>query len=94
MLEDFFERPTTVDRIRASWLGSAIDRYVDWLSGHGYAVSNVTSRVPMLIRFGAFAQAHGAKQLADLPVHVDPFVEVPGSLDRIIDVRRERHVQN
>lgn len=75
MLEDFFDRPTTIDRIRASWLGAPVEQYVDWLSGHGYAASNVASRVPLLIHFGEFAKGHGATQLADLPVHVEPFVE-------------------
>ena len=28
MLNRYFIRPTTVDRIRASWIGDAIERYV------------------------------------------------------------------
>ena len=41
MLERYFIRPATVDRIRASWIGDAIERYVTWLSGNGYAPRNV-----------------------------------------------------
>ena len=28
MLEHYFVRPETVDRIRSSWLGEAIEKYV------------------------------------------------------------------
>ncbi len=36
MLERYFVRPQTVDRIRACWIGSEIERYVVWLAGEGY----------------------------------------------------------
>ena len=32
MLEHYFVRPRSVDRIRALWLGSAIDTQSGWLS--------------------------------------------------------------
>ena len=47
MLEHYFLRPETVDRIRSSWIGDAIDRYVTWLAEHGYASRNVLRRVPI-----------------------------------------------
>ena len=28
MLEDYYLKPDTIDRIRASWLGEPIERYV------------------------------------------------------------------
>src|SRR5262249_14362801 len=34
----------------------------------------VCRRVPVLIRFGEFARAQGAKTVEDLPRHVEPFV--------------------
>jgi len=74
MLEHYFVRPTTVDRIRAAWLGEPIERYVAWLRGNGYAARNVAVRVPLLVRFGEFAQAHGARSFDQLPAHVDGFV--------------------
>lgn len=74
MLEDYFVRPATVDRIRASWIASEIERYVDWLAEHGYRARNVHSRVPLLVGFGDFARAHGARSLDDLPAHADKFV--------------------
>src|ERR1700730_12578668 len=61
MLERYFVKPVTVDRIRASWIGERIERYVGWLSEHGYASRNVFRRVPILVQFGAFAAARGAR---------------------------------
>jgi len=35
MLETYFVKPQTVDRIRACWVGAEIERYADWLSEQG-----------------------------------------------------------
>ena len=43
MLESYFVRPETVDRIRASWIGAEVERYVGWLAEHGYAARCVLS---------------------------------------------------
>lgn len=75
MLEHYFVRPTTVDRIRNSWLGEPLERYVTWLTEQGYAAASVHRRVPMLLQFGEFARAGGAIRVSDLPAHVGPFVE-------------------
>lgn len=75
MLEHYFVKPQTVDRIRASWLGESIERYVTWLVEQGYAVRNIHRRVPLLVQFGEFAQGRGANRLEDLPIHVSAFVE-------------------
>ena len=32
MLERYFLRPKTVDRIRASWIAGPIERYVSWIN--------------------------------------------------------------
>ena len=32
MLERYYVRPKTVDQIRSSWIGGAIEKYVEWLS--------------------------------------------------------------
>ncbi len=74
MLERYFVKPETVDRIRASWIGGPIEQYVGWLSEQGYASRNVFRRVPILVRFGSFAAAHGARRLDELPGHIDAFV--------------------
>jgi len=75
MIEHYFLKPQTCDRIRASWLGEPIQRYVTWLHEHGYVARNVFRRVPMLMHFARYAQDHGAKAWADLPAQVEPFVE-------------------
>jgi integrase/recombinase XerD len=75
VLNRYFIRPTTVDRIRASWIGDAIERYVAWLGEQNYAARNVFGRVPILLRFGQFAQEAGARNWEELPAHVKSFVE-------------------
>ena len=74
MLERYFIRPATLDRIRACWIGDAIERYVTWLSENGYAPRNVFHRVPVLVRFGEFACASGASKWDQLPAYLEPFV--------------------
>jgi hypothetical protein len=54
MLERYFVQPSTLDRIRASWVGEHIERYVIWLTEHRYRASTIHGRVPMLFGFGAF----------------------------------------
>ncbi|GAB3306674.1 site-specific integrase [Haliea atlantica] len=74
MLEHYFIRPQTVDRVRNAWLGEPIEQYVAWLHENNYAARNVHSRVPLLMKFGEFAQSHGASSWDQLPDYVDGFV--------------------
>ena len=74
MLEKYFVRPETVDRIRASWIGAEIERYVVWLGGQGYSSRSVLRRVPLVLAFGEFARDRGAVAVEDLPAHVEEFV--------------------
>lgn len=75
MLERYFVRPATVDRIRASWIGVPIEQYVTSLADKGYAARNVFRRVPVLVWFGEFAHERGARRVEDLQAHIDAFVE-------------------
>jgi site-specific recombinase XerD len=75
MLERYFARPKTWDRIRGSWIGPAIERYVEWLAERHCARSTIYRRVPVLEEFGQFAKARGASTWRDLPQRVDAFVE-------------------
>jgi len=75
MLENYFIRPDTVDRIRGSWLGDAIEKYVTWLSEHAYKDRCVHHRVPLLLRFTAFARQRGADRFELLAGHLDAFVK-------------------
>lgn len=74
MLEIYFVKPQTVDRIRACWIGAEIECYAGWLAEQGYSTRTVLRRVPVLVAFGEFARLRGASVLADLPAHVDDFV--------------------
>ncbi len=75
MLEEYYVKPQTLDRIRGHWLGEAVERYVTWLHDQGYGARNVFRRVPLLLRFGTHAQANGAKTWQELPQHVQSFVQ-------------------
>lgn len=74
MLERYFVRPETVDRIQASWISGPINQYVTWLSDRGYSWRSVARRVPLLVSFGEHTQAQGATTWAALPAHLDSFV--------------------
>jgi integrase/recombinase XerD len=74
MLETYFVRPQTVDRVRASWIGAEVERYVDWLADEGYASRCIWSRVPLVVAFGEFARGRGAREVGDLASHVEAFV--------------------
>jgi integrase/recombinase XerD len=74
MLERYFVKPQTVDRIRACWIGCEVERYVGWLAENGYTTRSVLRRVPLVLAFGEFARARGASTVEDLPGHVEQFV--------------------
>ena len=74
MLESYYVRPQAVDRIRASWIGAEIERYVVWLGEESYSRASVRCRVPVLFAFGEFACAAGARSVSDLPAYVEAFV--------------------
>jgi integrase/recombinase XerD len=74
MLESYYVRPQAVGRIRASWIGSEIECYVGWLAEQRYSRASVRRRVPVLVAFGEFARAGGARSIGDLPAHVEAFV--------------------
>jgi site-specific recombinase XerD len=75
MLERFFLRPDTLDRIRSSWIGGAIEQYVTWLTDRKYAARTVCRRVPILMRFGEYARERGARNWDELPQFVGDFVD-------------------
>lgn len=75
MLERYFLRPATVDRIRANFAGAYIEHYVGWLRAQGYADRNVFRRVPILCQFGEFASTRGAIDGQTALDHVEAFAQ-------------------
>ncbi len=74
MLEEYFIKPATVDRLRASWIGAEIETYVTWLVGQGYGTKSIWRRVPIVFTFGEFALSQGAVVIGELPAHVEAFI--------------------
>ena len=74
MLEQYFFKPSTIDRLRGSWIATEIEAYVAWLAEQGYGAKTVWRRVPIGFAFGEFAWERGARLVADLPAHVEAFV--------------------
>src|SRR5487761_1112467 len=85
MLEKYFVKPTTVDRVRASWIGSEIESYADWLADQGYSPRTVLHRVPLVAAFGEFAHRRGVRGVGDLTSHIEAFVA-----ERLVTFRRVR----
>ena len=73
MLERYFVKPATIDRIRGSWLAPEIERYVEWMASQGYALRNFYRRVPILCRFAEFAKLQGATDAKSAAAHVEGF---------------------
>src|ERR1035441_9073441 len=74
MLEHYFVRPSTIDRIRASWLAPQIEQYVEWMEAQGYHLRNFFRRVPILCQFADFAQQLGYMDLVSASSCVEAFV--------------------
>jgi len=74
MLDQYFVKPSTIDRIRGSWIAAEIETYVAWLAGQGYSTKSIWRRVPIAFAFGEFARQRGARSAGDLPALVEAFV--------------------
>ena len=60
MLEEYFVKPSTIDRLRGSWIAAEIETYVAWLAGQGYSTKSIWRRVPIGFAFGEFARERGS----------------------------------
>ena len=76
MLEDYYVKPSTLDRIRASWLAPQIESYLEWLEARGYSRLVVYRRVPLLFQFAEFAQNNGCRDIASCKAHIQEFVSL------------------
>lgn len=74
MLEQYFIKPSTIDRIRGSWISAEIEEYVGWLADQSYSAKSIWRRVPIVFGFGELARVQGAHAVGDLPAHVEAFV--------------------
>src|SRR6266403_627874 len=91
MLERFFLKPQTVDRIMGCWLGPRIELYVTALCERGYAARSILRRVPILMEFAEFAAARNADRVERAETLLDAFVVdwlSARRLDRPADARR------
>ena len=75
MLEHYFHRPATVDRLRALWLGPAIDRYAEWIADRQATKSTVLRHMQVIVDFNRFVTARGVNNWAELPGFLDAFVD-------------------
>ena len=73
-LESYYVRPKTVDRVRGTWLGPQIERYVERLAAERYSRSTILRTIRTLTEFGDLAKSRGAHCLEDLPSHVEGFL--------------------
>jgi integrase/recombinase XerD len=74
MLERYYVRPRTADRIRSLWLGPAIEQFVEWMTQRQAAVQTVKGAVSRLVRFNEFALSRGATTWEELPTLSEEFI--------------------
>jgi integrase/recombinase XerD len=75
MLEHYFTRPATVDRLRSLWLGPAISRYAEWLSDRQISRATALFKLQTLVLFDRFVTARHVRTLEELPAQIEPFIE-------------------
>jgi integrase/recombinase XerD len=74
MLEDYYVKPSTIDRIRGSWLAPQIESYLEWLEANGYSRLVVYRRLPLLFHFAEFAEKKGCRDSASCRAYIKEFV--------------------
>lgn len=74
MLENYFSKPITLDRIRKSWIAPEIEKYLAWMEKQGHATQTIHRRIQLLVQFGEFAKDRGATTVPQLNEHVSDFV--------------------
>lgn len=95
MLEKYYIRPSTIDRIHESWIASTVEQYVGWMAERRYTDRSVSRRIPIVVSFGEFAKAQGAREVKNLPDHVEPFVQAwIGEHARRRSGRRRKQIAN
>ena len=75
MLESFFLKPQTVDRIMGCWLGQNIELYAAMLIETGYSARSLLRRVPILVQFADFTDAVQIHNLEQAESVIERFVD-------------------
>ena len=75
MLQHYFSRPSTIDRIQSLWLGAPISRYAEWLSERQQSRASALCKIQTLILFDRFVTDRHIVALEDLPPQIEPFIE-------------------
>jgi hypothetical protein len=78
MLEDYYVKPSTIDRVRRSWLAPQIESYLEWLQAHGYSRLVVYCRLPLLFQFAEFAQKKGSRDIAPSKAYIKENLDQKG----------------
>jgi integrase/recombinase XerD len=74
MLEDYYVKPSTVDRVRGSWLAPQIESYLRWLEAHGYFRLVGYRQLPLLFHFAEFARKKGCRDVVSCKAYIKEFV--------------------
>jgi len=74
MFEDYYVKPSTIDRVRSSWLAPQIESYLECLQGNRYSRLVVYRRLPLLFHFAEFAQEEGCRDIASCKAYIKEFV--------------------
>ncbi len=74
MLERFFLKPQTIDRIMGCWLGPQIELYVTILCEQGYSPRSILRRVPILTEFADFTGVRNINQVEQAEALIGAFV--------------------
>lgn len=74
MLEQYFSRTSTIDRIRSLWLGAPISRYAEWLSDRQQSRASSLFKIQTLVLFDGFVTDRHIGSIEELPAQIDPFI--------------------
>jgi len=75
MLEHYFIRPESTDRLRALLLGPALDRYAEWLASREAAKATALRHFQTLVQFSRFVERRGVRNFSELADQLDAFIK-------------------
>jgi site-specific recombinase XerD len=75
MLEHYYSRVQTVDKVRALLLGPAMSLYAEWMSEHRVARASALVRLQALTLFDRYLVSRNVRSVEDAPAYVDGFLD-------------------